>query len=161
MRHQFFTIPTLDPTPGQDEFNRFCAAHRVVSLDKQFVADGGASFWSICVGYQDAGGEVPGQRRPRVDYKEVLNERDFVLFDRLRKLRKELAESEGVPAYALFTNEQLAEMVRRRVDSPTALDGIEGVGSARIEKYGARFVEALRAALGEDIKNRIDAPGAD
>ena len=31
------------------------------------------------------------------------------MFARLRALRKERADGEGVPAYALFTNEQLAE----------------------------------------------------
>jgi len=161
MKHRFFTIPALHPAQGQDELNRFCAACRVVSLDKQFVADGGASYWSVCVGYQDTGGEAPGQRKPRVDYKEVLSEGDFVLFDRLRRLRKELAEGEGVPAYALFTNEQLAEMTRRRVDSLSALGEIDGVGAARIEKYGASFLATLRDAVRGESNDRGHAPGAD
>jgi len=132
MKHQFFAISALDPSEGQEALDSFCAAHRVIAVDKQLVADGPASFWSLCVSYQDPGSGPQGQRRPRVDYKELLSEQEFTLFARLRSLRKELAEREGVPAYALFTNEQLAE--------------IEGVGPARIEKYGERFVQALTNA---------------
>ena len=50
-----------------------------------------------------------------------------------------------MPAYALFTNEQLAEMVKRRVSSLNAMKEIEGVGDARIEKYGAQFLALLKA----------------
>ena len=53
-------------------------------------------------------------RRGKVDFKEVLSDPEFAVFARLRALRKERADAEGVPAYALFTNEQLAEMVQRR-----------------------------------------------
>jgi hypothetical protein len=51
-----------------------------------------------------------------VDYKEVMNEADFAVFSRLRDLRKVIAEKEAVPAYAIFTNEQLAAMVTGKVD---------------------------------------------
>jgi superfamily II DNA helicase RecQ len=57
----------------------------------------------------------------------------------LRTLRKTLADQEGVPAYALFTKEQLADMVRRPVLSLEGLAGIDGVGQARVEKYGDAF----------------------
>ncbi len=86
----------------------------------------------------------------------MLSERDFAQFAELRNLRKALAEREGLPAYALFTNEQLAEMVRRRVDSVAAMGKIEGVGPARLEKYGEAFVQALRR-----LQERADAPDTD
>jgi len=146
MKHQFFVISALEPSEGQEALNRFCAAHRVVAVERQFVADGPASFWSLCVTYQDSAGGPQGQRKSRVDYKELLSEQEFTAFARLRTLRKELSEQEGVPAYALFTNEQLADMVRRHVDSLAAMAEIEGVGPARIEKYGERFIEALKSA---------------
>lgn len=67
------------------------------------------------------------------------------MFARLRALRKTLAEQEGVPAYALFTNEQLAGMVQRRVRTVGDLREIDGVGEARVEKYGGAFLDILRA----------------
>lgn len=89
---------------------------------------------------------APGAKRPgKLYYREVLNEADFALFARLRALRKDLAEAEGVPAYALFTNEQLAAMVQSGARSPASLLAIDGIGEARVAKYGERFLEVLRA----------------
>jgi superfamily II DNA helicase RecQ len=65
------------------------------------------------------------------------------VFAKLRSLRKALAEKDGVPAYALFTNEQLASMVQRRVKSLKGLEQVPGVGAARVKKYGAQFLEIL------------------
>ncbi len=111
------------------------------------MQDGANSVWAICVSYLgDANRQLAaGAKRPKVDYREVLSEADFAVFAKLRNLRKELAEREGIPAYALFTNEQLAEMVQRRVGSLTAMKEIEGVGDSRIEKYGAQFLALLKA----------------
>ena len=82
----------------------------------------------------------------KIDYREVLNEQDFAVFARLRTLRKELADGEGIPAYAVFTNEQLAEIVQRRVQSAAALREIAGVGEA-LSKYGEAFLRLLREAF--------------
>ncbi len=84
-------------------------------------------------------------KRGKIDYREVLSEPDFALFAKLRAVRKTLADKDGVPAYALFTNEQLAEMVQRRVRTAGALREIEGVGEARVEKYGQDFLAILLA----------------
>jgi superfamily II DNA helicase RecQ len=78
-----------------------------------------------------------------VDYRQVLDASTFALFSRLRDLRKTLAEQENVPPYAVFTNEQLAEIAKRRCDSPAALGKINGIGTARVEKYGAILVATL------------------
>ena len=47
-----------------------------------------------------------------------------------------MAQIEAVPVYALFTNEQLAQIVQRRCRSRNDLAGIEGIGENKIEKYG-------------------------
>jgi len=66
-----------------------------------------------------------------------------VVFSRLRELRKELAQTEAVPVYALFTNEQLAQMVQRRCHSNSDLAQIEGIGDSRIGKYAERILPLL------------------
>lgn len=83
-------------------------------------------------------------KRERIDYREVLGDADFAAYAELRRLRKHLADRDGVPAYAVFTNEQLAEMVKRRIGSVQSLEAIEGVGEARLEKYAEPFLDALR-----------------
>ena len=119
MQLRFFAIPATDPAAAEAALNRVLAAGRVVSLERQFVADGAASFWALCVTLAPGPGELPaalkGGGGRRLDYREVLDEADFAVFARLRMLRKEVAEAEAVPPYAVFTNEQLAAMVTGRV----------------------------------------------
>ena len=40
MTLHFFAVPALSPQPAQDDFNRFCLAHRVVTIERQFAGDG-------------------------------------------------------------------------------------------------------------------------
>lgn len=159
----FFSIPALDPQAAQDEFNRFCDARRVVAVERRFVVDGRNSYWALCVTVASGAGPLPDALKPperrtgprtegsggsgRVDYKTVLSEQDFAFYADLRTWRKETAEAEGVPVYTVFTNEQLAEIVRRRVDTLAALGGIEGIGPARLERYGSAVLARLRAQL--------------
>ena len=156
MQLRFFTIPVYGGGEAADELNRFLAGHRILSVDRQLVQDGGNSAWAVCVGFMPTGeGRPQAPRRGKIDYREVLSEPDFAVFARIRALRKELADNEGVPAYALFTNEQLAEMVQRRVQSPSALREITGDGAARVEKYGERFLGLLREAFSQPPAARI------
>jgi superfamily II DNA helicase RecQ len=45
--------------------------------------------------------------------------------------------------YVVFSNEQLAQVVQKKVSSKAALKEIEGVGDSRVEKYGAAVLERL------------------
>lgn len=152
MQLKMFSIPALDPGEGTEEMNRFLRAHRVLSVEKRLVGADAAAFWSVCVEYLDraygAAAEAgnSGQAKAKVDYKEVLNAEDFAVFARLREVRKAVSEREAVPPYTVFTNEQLAAMVTQRVDSLAALGRIDGIGPARIEKYGALFLGTMKAA---------------
>jgi len=157
MKFQFFTIPIIDPAPTTAELNAFLATVRVVQVKRQFVPDGNNSAWSICITYLEIGGRPSPDKRSQTDYREVLPEAQFRVFAKLRTLRKELAEKEGIPAYAVFTNEQLAEMVRNPVKSLTSLRKISGIGQSRAEKYGEAFLTVLRENLDATPSN---PPGA-
>jgi len=58
-----------------------------------------------------------------------------------------IAQQCPVPVYTVFTNEQLAQMVQRGVNSKAALREIEGVGEARIEKYADRILLVLSSLV--------------
>lgn len=151
MRFRFFTIPAFDPDAAQDALNAFCAQHRIVASERHFVDRGVDSFWAVCVTWvEGSAAAFPAQgKRDRVDYREVLGEADFAVYSELRRLRKQLAEREGVPAYAIFTNEQLAAMVQLRVATAQALGAIEGVGEARVVNFGDVFLATLARLLPE------------
>lgn len=139
MKIDFFHIPTHG---GEDEvasLNKLLNSVRVLTVDREFVADGANSFWSICVQHQAASqrAAAPG-KKPQVDYREVLSAEEFSVFVRLRELRREIASEEAVPVYSVFTNEQLAQMVQRRVKGSAGLEQIDGVGAALVGKQSVR-----------------------
>ncbi|KPJ79341.1 MAG: hypothetical protein AMS19_11415, partial [Gemmatimonas sp. SG8_23] len=63
--------------------------------------------------------------------------------ERLRTLRRELADRQGVPAYIVFSDSVLVEIATRRPRDAGALLDVPGVGPAKLEKYGQRFLEAV------------------
>ena len=147
MKYQFFAIPAQYPVESQQELNAFCGSHQVLQVEKAFVPDGPRSFWSVCVTWVDGYVAKPERPKSRIDYREILDEKDFAIYAELRTLRKNIAEKEGLPVYALFSNEQLAGMVTNRITTQAALRALNGVGKARLEKFGEAFLAVLRAAF--------------
>jgi superfamily II DNA helicase RecQ len=83
-----------------------------------------------------------------VDYKEKLGEADYGFYLRLREWRKARAEAEGVDAFTIFTNAQLAAIAERRPASSPALREIPGIGEGRAEKYGEAILKEVAGASG-------------
>ena len=138
MQFQVFSVRAGD-TAALDEANRFLRGHRVLSVDRVF--DQGA--WHLCVCYL-ASSSAPGSPvGAKLDYRQVLDPATFALFSRLREVRKALAEKENVPAYAVLTNEQLAELARLRPANSADLLRVSGLGEARVDKYGGALLEAV------------------
>jgi superfamily II DNA helicase RecQ len=146
MQFQFFWIPVGDPATATATLNRTLAEQRVIQVDSEFVQNGQMVGWAICVQTTVAAarkGETAqsrdGQTQPastaKIDYRDVLSADDFTVFAELRVWRKKRAAEEGVPIYALATNEQLACVARERPESKAALEKIKGLGSGRIAKY--------------------------
>ncbi len=73
---------------------------------------------------------------------------DEALFARLRALRKRLADEQRVPAYVVFSDATLAEMAARKPGTYVDLLGVNGVGQAKLERYGDAFIEAIAAHEG-------------
>ena len=65
------------------------------------------------------------------------------LFEILRKLRSEIAKEEEVPAYVIFNDASLRQMEAERPMSDEEFLNIEGVGKAKLEKYGDVFIKAI------------------
>ena len=68
---------------------------------------------------------------------------DEALFESLRSLRKQLADAQRVPAYIVFSDKVLLEMVVRRPTTPGEMLEVPGVGPAKLERYGRAFLERL------------------
>jgi len=94
-------------------------------------------------------GGATGGRTPRASTMAELREaspEDEALFEKLRAVRKRLADAEGVPAYIVFSDAALRGMASRRPRTEGELLQVPGVGPVKLERYGAAFLDALRGA---------------
>ncbi|MBI4602809.1 MAG: HRDC domain-containing protein [Planctomycetes bacterium] len=91
--------------------------------------------------------EGPG-RGHRPGPAPALDERARAIWASLRAWRAATAREEGVPAYVVFTDREMTEIVVRRPDSLTALGHVPGVGPQKVKRYGSRILEILGDARG-------------
>ena len=75
---------------------------------------------------------------------------DELLFEKLRNLRKELADAQGVPPYIVFGDNSLRLMARLYPGNEGEFRRISGVGEAKWRAYGAAFLDEIRAHLGSN-----------
>jgi len=65
------------------------------------------------------------------------------LLSRLKALRLAIAQELGIPAYTVFHDRTLIELAERRPSSLDALSSVHGVGTAKLQKFGQRFLDAI------------------
>ncbi|MGM9921988.1 MAG: DNA helicase RecQ [Bhargavaea sp.] len=66
------------------------------------------------------------------------------LFEKLRDLRKSLADEAGVPPYVIFSDKSLKDMCARKPMDEESFLEVHGVGENKLAKYGEPFLEAIR-----------------
>ncbi|MFV8344129.1 DNA helicase RecQ [Flavobacterium sp. XS2P39] len=84
---------------------------------------------------------IDKQEAKEVKSKSTVNS----LFETLRKLRYEISKEESVPAYVIFSDAALRQMETERPTSDQELLAIDGVGKAKLEKYGDPFIKTIIA----------------
>ncbi|MBT6338959.1 MAG: HRDC domain-containing protein [Desulfobacula sp.] len=142
MKYKIFTY-SVPPPEEPEDLNGFLSSSRVVSVQSHIVVKKEIPYLIFIVEYLDSKkGKHPAA--PKIDYREKLSEEDFIIFSQLRDLRKSLAEKDGVPVYAVFTNAQLAQMVEMRINNRQGLFSIQGVGESKVGKYGDTFIDLCR-----------------
>jgi ATP-dependent DNA helicase RecQ len=84
------------------------------------------------------------ERRAKKSSSPITSSAQDPLFDRLRALRKRLADEAGVPPYVIFHDATLREMSQRHVTSLEEFARIPGVGATKLAKYGEAFVSEIQ-----------------
>ena len=152
MQMRIFAIPMEGDDDAVEECNHFLRAHKVLSVEKVAVVDKGRHYWSVCVEYlpRRHGEPMPGRpasataaERPRIDYRELLTAPQFERYSKLRALRKQIADQEAIPVYTILTNAQLAEVARMVPKTKAAFGSIDGIGEAKVTRYGGAFLTVL------------------
>jgi ATP-dependent DNA helicase RecQ len=73
-----------------------------------------------------------------------LNADGKALFEHLRSVRREIAEESNVPAFMVFSDKTLRAMARQRPTSKGDLLKVHGVGFAKLEAFGDRFMKEIQ-----------------
>ncbi len=108
VQYAVFTVSGMNRQKELDELNTFLRSHRIYQVEKQFLSGAQGACWSFCIEY-DA--QVPVKGKNTIDYKEVLSEKEFAVYSKLRDIRKESAAEHNVPLYGI-TNEQKLHIVK-------------------------------------------------
>ena len=83
-------------------------------------------------------------KEPKVSPKGAVVECDEGLFQKLRQLRKELADAAGVPPYVIFGDVSLRGMAAGLPTTDSVFLAISGVGQRKLSDYGEAFMEVIR-----------------
>ena len=141
MQIKIFSIPTYGGEELNKEMNRFLRAQKVLQLDSELVNDGSSSYWSFCIRYIEGGSVfTPTMSRPKVDYKKVLDAESYQRYKAYRDIRKKVATDEGIPAYLILTNEEMAELAKIKELTLEKASKIKGIGAKKVEKYVSFFI---------------------
>ena len=73
-----------------------------------------------------------------------FTEAEETLFETLRRLRAQIAKEEKVPPYIVFSDKTLTHMCIVKPEDKEEMLSVSGVGEFKYEKYGERFLEAIR-----------------
>lgn len=90
-----------------------------------------------------ASGSSGSYRTRELPSETEVTDEDERLFQRLRALRKQLADEYSVRPYMVFSDATLRAMVRRRPANVEDLLKVSGVGRAKLQRYGDAFLEEI------------------
>jgi ATP-dependent DNA helicase RecQ len=86
--------------------------------------------------------------------QEPLGPQDQELWEKLRTLRLELAREQNLPAYVIFHDSTLRDMVKFQPQTLQEMRQISGIGQRKLELYGQQFLAVMR-----EMKNRNETGG--
>ena len=156
-------LEAFDDTPLQE----ILKAKEVFGIREHFFIRNETPYLAVLVTYglrpipaSAAGAQASGRS---AGWRPPVQEAELPLWNALRDWRAERAKRDGVPTYVICTNKQLGAMVERRPGSMSALGAIEGIGKAKLEKYGQELLALLarpRTESGAPRPNERDPQAA-
>ena len=104
--------------------------------------------------------EMPAAKKSFVKAQPKSDPADDALFERLRKLRKSLADEQGVPPYVIFSDKSLREMAADQPLTEASMLQVNGVGRVKMETYGHDFIREILLYRKEQQQKEERSQGA-
>lgn len=92
---------------------------------------------------------VAAARKPRLKVPVAAAFDADPLWEKLRACRRRLAQAQGVPPYVIFHDSTLAAMASHRPATLAELGAVNGVGAAKLARYGQAFLDVLNAGAAD------------
>ncbi|MBX2926628.1 MAG: HRDC domain-containing protein [Saprospiraceae bacterium] len=141
MQIKLFTIPVGDGGGALAEMNAFLRGNKILEVENQLVNNEHGAYWCFCVRYiERAYPEADTKKGVKVDYRSVLDEATFQKFSKLREIRKKISVDEGLSAFIIFTDEELAELAKLDEITEKNMLAIKGVGEKKVERFAKYFI---------------------
>ncbi len=80
------------------------------------------------------------------------------LFEKLRILRKQIADAMGVPPYVVFNDATLSEMAQKKPISEAQFKAVSGVGQEKFRRYGEVFIKEILEFIKSKSDEKISLP---
>lgn len=96
------------------------------------------------------------KEKPATSVAKTLDDATGKLFEKLRELRSAIANEQEVPAYIVFSDATLKDMESKQPQTLDEMTAVSGVGAAKLEKYGPRFLETIKQNRTKPQKKKQD-----
>ena len=149
-------LPAHGEQLTEEELNRFLRSHRILQVEHRFCEDRGG-YWALWVEYADGDPTAeapPAIRRERKDFSEGLSTEEKQRYEHYKNVRKSLSQQYSIPAYLVFTNEELSILARLPELSAEAVRGVKGVAPQRLKDFIHFFYSESHA----ETSGEPDAP---
>lgn len=148
MLYKTFIIPANSPAFAENSLNKFLQEHLIVSVTHEFSQPNNS--WNFLVEYLENNNQPSVKKK--IDYINICTKEEFAVFSKIREWRKNLSIQNKIPPYVILTDQQIYEIIKRRICSKTALAEINGIGNEKIEKYGNAIIELLGVSKNENTE---------
>ncbi|MBK7937344.1 MAG: HRDC domain-containing protein [Lewinellaceae bacterium] len=135
MQIKIFNIQIPGGEALNEEMNVFLRSKKIISVEERVVQSGQGAFWCYSIRYVDDV-TISDREKPKADYRQVLDEQAFRRFSALRDIRRKVAKDAAVPAYAVFTDEELAELAKIHPLTEAGMKSVKGIGEKKWRNTG-------------------------
>ena len=97
-----------------------------------------------------------GRKKRSSTSRTVIERTNQPLFERLRNLRKTIADENGVPPYVIFHDKTLHEMAAIQPLDLEHMNEISGIGEKKLERFGKAFLHEIEEFVVDQAEEALD-----